>query len=222
VAQEQGAPDKASAGWPIPGGFEASAAYGGLIGRPSRASRDRPYPERTPSSEVQTVGPPGPGCGSCLMVFVREVLAPGPGTRPKATFRWRPFQSARGRVSSTLSGSLFFIPPPLVEVMIYQPADCRGMCSGGRPSSTWPRRGWRRRSSRSHAFLRPPRLSFPWRVPIIGRRRTGIWSDLAGFAGLRVQEASKQLLAIPSVNLCFLGEHGSCGSNIDGSCRSAD
>ena len=92
----------------------ASAAYGGLIGRPA----GRPYPERTPSSEVQTVGPPGPGCGSCLMVFVREILAPGPGTKPKATFRWRPFQSARGRVSSTLSGSRFFIPPPLVEVMI--------------------------------------------------------------------------------------------------------
>ena len=45
------------------------------------------------------------------MIFVREVLAPGPGTRSKATFRWRPFQSA-------LSGSLFFIPSPLVEVMI--------------------------------------------------------------------------------------------------------
>ena len=45
------------------------------------------------------------------MIFVREVLAPGPGTRSKATFRWRPFQSV-------LSGSLFFIPPPLVEVMI--------------------------------------------------------------------------------------------------------
>jgi hypothetical protein len=45
------------------------------------------------------------------MVFVREVLAPGPGTRLDATFRWRPFQSA-------LSGSLFSIPPPLVEVMI--------------------------------------------------------------------------------------------------------
>jgi len=45
------------------------------------------------------------------MVFVRKVLAPGPGMGPKATFRWRPFQAA-------LSGSLFFIPPPLVEVMI--------------------------------------------------------------------------------------------------------
>ena len=45
------------------------------------------------------------------MIFVREVFAPGPGTRSKATFRWRPFQSA-------LNGSLFFIPPPLVEVMI--------------------------------------------------------------------------------------------------------
>jgi len=37
----------------------------------------------------------------------------------EATFRWRPFQSARSRVSSTLSGSLFFIPPPLVEGMIW-------------------------------------------------------------------------------------------------------
>jgi hypothetical protein len=50
------------------------------------------------------------------MVFVRKVFAPGPGTGWKATFRWRPFQFARGRVSSTLTGSLFFIPPPLVEV----------------------------------------------------------------------------------------------------------
>jgi hypothetical protein len=51
--------------------------------------------------------------GSCLMVFAQKLLAPGPGTKSRATFRWRPFQSARGRVSSTLSGSLFFIPPAL-------------------------------------------------------------------------------------------------------------
>ncbi|MCX5917936.1 MAG: hypothetical protein NTX30_14820, partial [Deltaproteobacteria bacterium] len=41
---------------------------------------------RTPSSEVQTVGPPGPENGSRLMVFAQKVLAPGPGIRPKATF----------------------------------------------------------------------------------------------------------------------------------------
>jgi hypothetical protein len=46
------------------------------------------------------------------MVFARKVFAPGPGTGRKATFRWRPFQSA-------LSGSLFFIPPPLVEISDY-------------------------------------------------------------------------------------------------------
>jgi hypothetical protein len=45
------------------------------------------------------------------MVFAQKVLAPGPGIRPKATCRWCPFQS-------TLSGSLFFIPPALPEVMI--------------------------------------------------------------------------------------------------------
>jgi len=36
---------------------------------------------------------------------------PGPGNGGKATFRCHPFQSA-------LSGSLFFLPAPLVEVMI--------------------------------------------------------------------------------------------------------
>ena len=45
------------------------------------------------------------------MIFVQKLLAPGPGTKSRATFRWRPFQSA-------LSGSLFFIPPALPEVMI--------------------------------------------------------------------------------------------------------
>ena len=50
------------------------------------------------------------------MIFAQKVLAPGPGTRPKSTFRWSPLQSARGRVSSTLSGSLFFMPPALPEV----------------------------------------------------------------------------------------------------------
>jgi hypothetical protein len=42
------------------------------------------------------------------MVFEAQTLAPGPGTRAMATFRWHPFQSARGRVSSTLSGSRVF------------------------------------------------------------------------------------------------------------------
>ena len=45
------------------------------------------------------------------MVFAQKVLALGPGICPKATFGWRLFQSA-------LSGSLFFIPPALPEVMI--------------------------------------------------------------------------------------------------------
>jgi hypothetical protein len=49
------------------------------------------------------------------------IPAPGPGTKSKATFRWRPFQSA-------LSGSLFFIPPALPEVMIF----ATGKDSGGR------------------------------------------------------------------------------------------
>jgi hypothetical protein len=46
------------------------------------------------------------------MIFAQKVLAPGPGTKSKATFRWRPLQSA-------LSGSLFFTPPALPEVMIW-------------------------------------------------------------------------------------------------------
>jgi hypothetical protein len=45
------------------------------------------------------------------MIFAQKLLAPGPGTLLRATFRWHPIQSA-------WSGSLFFIPSPLVEVMI--------------------------------------------------------------------------------------------------------
>jgi hypothetical protein len=45
------------------------------------------------------------------MVFEAQALAPGPGTRSAATFRWHSIQAA-------LSGSRFFNPPPLVEVMI--------------------------------------------------------------------------------------------------------
>jgi hypothetical protein len=44
------------------------------------------------------------------MIFAQKLLAPEPGTRPKSTFRWSPIQSA-------LSGSLFFKPPALPEVM---------------------------------------------------------------------------------------------------------
>jgi len=47
------------------------------------------------------------------MVFVQKVLASGPGTRPKAIFRYCPFQSA-------LSGSLF-LPSALPEVVILYP-----------------------------------------------------------------------------------------------------
>jgi hypothetical protein len=71
------------------------------------------------------------------MIFAQKLLAPGPGTKLKATVRWRPFQSA-------LSGSLFFIPPPLVEVMIGEfwlipirgkEALNPGFDSGGHPKS---------------------------------------------------------------------------------------
>ena len=46
------------------------------------------------------------------MIFSQKLLAPGPGTQLRATFRWRSIQSA-------LSGSLFFKPPALPEVMTY-------------------------------------------------------------------------------------------------------
>ena len=42
------------------------------------------------------------------MVFELQTLAPGLGTWAMTTFRWHPFQSTRGRVSSTLSGSRAF------------------------------------------------------------------------------------------------------------------
>ena len=44
------------------------------------------------------------------MIFEPQTLAPGPGigVQTMATSRWRSFQSARGRVSSTLSGSWVF------------------------------------------------------------------------------------------------------------------
>ena len=45
------------------------------------------------------------------MVFEPKVLAPGPGTRAKATFRWLQTQSA-------LSGYGIFKPPALPEAMI--------------------------------------------------------------------------------------------------------
>jgi hypothetical protein len=51
------------------------------------------------------------------MIFTQKVLASGPGTKLRATFRLRPFQSARGRVLSTLGGSLFFKLPALPEVV---------------------------------------------------------------------------------------------------------
>jgi hypothetical protein len=56
------------------------------------------------------------------MIFEPQTLAPGPGigVQMMATFRWRSFQSARGRVSSTLSCSLFFISSALLEVMIFE------------------------------------------------------------------------------------------------------
>ena len=44
------------------------------------------------------------------MIFGDQALAPGPGTRAKATFRWPQTKSA-------LSGSCIFKPPALLEVM---------------------------------------------------------------------------------------------------------
>jgi hypothetical protein len=46
------------------------------------------------------------------MIFAQKLLVPGPGTKPRAAFRWRPFQSA-------LSGSRFFKPPALPEVVTF-------------------------------------------------------------------------------------------------------
>jgi hypothetical protein len=67
---------------------------------------------RIPQSTFRNFsGPLVPWNLKCLMISACNALAPGPGTRGKAHFRWRPFQSA-------LSGSLFFIPPALLEVMI--------------------------------------------------------------------------------------------------------
>jgi hypothetical protein len=43
------------------------------------------------------------------LIFTQKLLVPGPGNKPRATFRCRPFQSA-------LRGSLFFIFPALPEV----------------------------------------------------------------------------------------------------------
>jgi len=44
------------------------------------------------------------------MIFAQKLLAPGPGTQLRATFRWRPIKSA-------LISSLFLKPPALAEVM---------------------------------------------------------------------------------------------------------
>jgi len=44
-----------------------------------------------------------------LMILVQKLLAPGPGSGMKSTFRWSPFQSA-------LSGSLFFMPQAMPQV----------------------------------------------------------------------------------------------------------
>jgi hypothetical protein len=51
------------------------------------------------------------------MIFTQKVLAPGPGTKLRATFKWGLFKSARGGVLSTLSGSLLFKPPALPEIV---------------------------------------------------------------------------------------------------------
>jgi len=80
--------------------------------RPVAPTRREPF-----SWGIWMVGPPGPWNGSRLMIFTQKVLAPGPGTQLRATFRWRPFQSA-------LSGSLFFKPPALPEVVTPQKSGC--------------------------------------------------------------------------------------------------
>ena len=82
---------KASVGWALL--VEAPAGFRRMRRADRATRRSPPIPERTPSSEVQRAGPPGPWIGSRLMVFARKVLAPGPGTGPMDTFSWRPFQS---------------------------------------------------------------------------------------------------------------------------------
>ena len=96
----------------------ASAGRGGPIGRPSRASRDRPYPDREPSRGPQAgwgdrrsllpgsqtgagnprpVGPTGPGNGSRLMVSAGNALDPGP-ERASKTFTFIRFtESGQGQ-----------------------------------------------------------------------------------------------------------------------------
>ena len=57
----------------------------------------------------RTIRPPIPWNQRCLMVSGRSALAPGPGSRGKAAFRWRPFIVRFER-------SLFLKPPALPEV----------------------------------------------------------------------------------------------------------
>jgi len=84
----------------------SSDSGGGPIGRPA----GRPYQDLTFHGDAGPYGRPRLRRERRLMVFGAQTLAPGPGTQLRATFRWRPIQSA-------LSGSLFFKPPALPEVM---------------------------------------------------------------------------------------------------------
>ena len=91
-----------------------SGSAGGPIGRPA----GRSYKDKTFHGVEVTVGRPRPWKGGRLMVFEsrqrRDPRAWHKGLGPPS--ERRPFQSA-------LSGSRFFIPPPLVEVMIFPCAE---------------------------------------------------------------------------------------------------
>jgi hypothetical protein len=122
VARGQGASgQKASAGWaPIlraPTGFRR-------IRRADRATGRSPLPGENPFIRGSNAWPARSRMRKLPHGFCPGGPCPRAWHKTEATFRWRPLQSARGRVSSTLSGSLFFIPPPPVEVMI-----CTTICS---------------------------------------------------------------------------------------------
>jgi len=100
---------KASAGLAL--SLEASTGFR-RIGRADRATGRSSLPGENSFIEGSNGWPAWSMKWKPPHDFCTEGPAPGPGIRPKATFRWRPFQSA-------LSGSLFFIPPALPEFMIF-------------------------------------------------------------------------------------------------------
>jgi hypothetical protein len=131
VARGQGASgQKASAGWaPIlraPTGFRR-------IRRADRATGRSPLPGENPFIGGSNGGPARSRMRKLLHGFCPGGPYPRAWHKTEATFRWRPFQSA-------LSGSLFFIPPPLVEVMIWVFSQSSGL-KGSRKSSIAQARG---------------------------------------------------------------------------------